>query len=202
MGWDVNLASGNFFAQNDYAFITNANLFRVLNNSRDISQVNPEDPAPPGDMALDFEDGIGDKYFTLSADVMGPSFFIDLNTIGIGFFTRARMTASAQKIPETLGYYNFQNTPLGQSFSTPSIQSAGMVWTEFGLNVAKTISADSPISVGMSLKYLIGYQGYYGHTTGILNLTRLDGNVLQIENSVGELAFTNGLSTTSNRPHR
>ena len=199
LGWDVNIASGHLFFQNDYAFVTETNLFDLLRNTSEVELINPEDPPSPGDRVLDFTRGRTSTYATLNTDVMGPSFYMDLNRFGIGFYSRARVVASTQRFPGQLGYYDYQNIDLNTATEIPETQIAGLAWTEYGINVASSsLFPDRRISVGLNLKYLIGHEGFYAHSMNLSNLVRVTDNQIELNNTVGELAFTDGLGDTNN----
>lgn len=198
LGWDINLASANFYFQNDYAYAANSNFFHFLRNTDSLSILGlNEQVVDPDEFGILFFENDKNKSAYGHLDIMGPSAWIELNPISIGLFTRFRAESSIAKIPSILGYNNYQNLTLNQVQSLESIQSAGAMWSEYGLSLSSNAFWYDDISAGINIKYLVGHEGYYLSSPNNLNLIKTDDQI-QLNSAVATVAYTEGIADQNN----
>jgi len=197
LGWDVNLVSGHVYGRTTYGNIINTNFFDLVSGVESLPVLGdneiPPDPQAPG---IVFNDRAASAYAHI--DVMGPSFWIDLEPVGIGGFVRGRLDVSAPSIPSELSYQQIQNLSTGNVQSISNVQSAGAAWTEYGISLSSNSWGFDDISVGVNVKYLQGHEGYYVSTPDIFNFNRTVDNQLQINTPEANVAFTDGFGSASN----
>ncbi len=183
--WDANLIEFGQFFDNNYGFIENFRLLNLLQNPDGV-ELRPlldkdDRNAPPGSLVVDFYRSNELKKAHTLTQVMGPSLLLPLNESNtIGFFTRARATVDARKIPATLGYYEYNLQPFDESISVEPFQGSALSWSEIGLNYAHRTETDyGEISIGGSVKFLQGYESVYIRNNETFELTQLRNNSLR-----------------------
>ncbi len=195
LGWDVNIASANLYGLTNYVGVTNSNLFNFLDamDSLSILGIN-EQHVDPTARGILFDGQNRDKSAFAHIDVMGPSVWLDLHSVGLGLFVRGRVEAGVPKINAALGYYQYQELTLGDVQSVTNLQSAGAAWTEYGINISSSAFWYEDISLGINIKYLQGHEGYYLSSPSNFDFTRTVDNQFEINSSASNLAYTAGFS--------
>lgn len=158
--WDLNIVSASQFADNNYAYIVESNLLKIIKNNGNIHTPLDESNIRPDQIELDFNVRDNNYYVSVFSQVTGPSFSVKIgDENSIGFFTNLRAAFSAQSIPNELGYYQvYQNQVTTPLEVEPSI-AVGMVWSEIGLSYARKIyTGDGYLGIGGSFKFLNGYE--------------------------------------------
>ena len=192
--WDINLVAVGIFGENNYGYIGNTSAINLANaNNIYFAPDLPEGFRPEdGDLVGDFYNDNRKKFGSALVDVMGPSFMINLESgHSFGLFTRVRASASIRNIPPHLGYYQIKQVPYDQPFDLPKGKSAGMGWSEIGINYAINMpSSNGNIGFGVNLKYLQGYEAYYFKNNTNTTVVNTRGDTLSAPSANFEFAFT------------
>lgn len=196
--WDVNIASINAYAQNNYAYVNRSNLFHFFKNMDSLRILGTDEQVTdPDAFGLAFYNTNKSKRAILNTDIMGPSLWINLKPIGLGLFSRLRSEGSIPLIPAQLGYYQYRDIDLNQTQNLREIKGAGAVWSEIGINISSnSLWYDESLSIGMNIKYIRAHEGIYGATTGDAIYTKATENIFQINQGVMDLAYTGGVGDT------
>lgn len=199
LAWDINLGSMNLYAQNNYAYANQSNLFHFLNNLDSLSILGADEQVSDPDMfGIAFYQANKQKQVFALADIMGPSAWVNLKPIGVGIFTRMRAEGSIPRIPTSLGYYQYKELPMDELQSLREIQGAGAVWSEIGINLStNSLWYDDSFSLGINIKYIIPYEGIYGATTDVFNFTKSTDNQFIVNQAVADLSYTSGIGNLS-----
>jgi len=199
--WDVNVVGINVFGANDYSYLEQTNLFRMLQNFPQNTNVygrvdiGEGVKLPADSYVADFFD-LGRKGYAVSSmDIMGPSISYKINEMhSIGFMSRARTWAGTQNIPSGLSYYNFYNKPFFEEIPLDPFVLNAMAWTEIGLNYSLNVPVTNGlVSLGVTVKKLDAYEGVYFQSEKSFNLIKLPND------SIGGTDFIlSGALTTAN----
>ena len=197
--WDLNIASGGFFFDNNYAYLINTNTFELLRNIKNIKienniSNNVQKEYPPRTFLIDFYNKKKESYFTLSGNLSGPSFSIKINEHNsIGFVSAYRFYGNIQKIPEELSYYTYYNKPYFQAFSITSFNSGFMYWNEFGINyVNKSKGYETITLLGGTLKYLSGNGAIYFNNENTFQFQEMPNDSIAALNNLNlQYGYTN-----------
>jgi hypothetical protein len=166
--WDVNVLSTSTVFDNTFLFIPRDSLhlfgFKniikdIINQTQFITNFDPQNP---------------DKLYdvTLSNEVLGPSFMINLhNQSAIGLTTAARFYANINNITGHFGENAFvylqEQALWNKIFHDSTARLNTMGWLEYGLNYAIVIykNKKNELTGGITLKYLHGIAGAYFKNT-------------------------------------
>ncbi len=206
--FDINLISAGFFVDNNYGHIRNTHLFHFIKNSQDqenlINAVYAPNDIRTEDswLLFDYFDNEKLKYASASMHLMGPSFSIKLNNgYSFSFISALRGAGSAHRVPSNTGFYHIDRTPFGEAIDIAPIDAAGMVWSEFGINFAPAFyTYNGKFSIGVTAKYLNGYEGAFVETPRTLQITQFPGDSLLVENGLINFGFTDSNTNTDIDP--
>ena len=162
ISWDVSLVGGTFFAENNYIFVENATVGKVIGAPQIISRPDQEgNVAPTGALFSDFRASFKSKYGAVHTSVLGPSVMIHLpQGIAFGVTTAMRFSATTRNFPASYSHYEHTIIPYDSVFTVTKMQFALAAWSEIGLNGSyKFEIGDGFASVGANVKWLGGYQG-------------------------------------------
>ncbi len=189
--WDINLIGVGLFADNDYAYIQDASLIKLLKNrNSNIEYIGDLEGSPdPNTLYADFYDNQRKKSAYVNTKILGPSFMVSMNGRSFGLFTNVRSVTSAQKIPAALGYYELERQLENQEFQIDKFQVASMTWSEIGVNYAQTIFQNNSgeFALGGNIKYLQGYEAAFFKNHESVGVAFTSDDSLQING--GELSF-------------
>lgn len=192
--WDLNIVSAEQFADNNYGFIRNANLGRVLRNTDNIvvaTGLGNESDIPAGALIADYKTGENRYYAQNNTQVMGPSFLYNLNNEhSFGLMTAFRAVGGTRSLPGILGYREFDAEEINDEFLVKPFKMAGAAWSEIALNYGYNTGEN--LSFGVNAKYLMGYEGAYFNSYNETGLTKQNGN--EIDFQAGDAEF--GVTTT------
>lgn len=193
--WDVNLVGAGVFGQTNYGFIRYTSLSEIIRLSPEAdlaSNYNSENQFPENTLILDFNDSNRRTYFNGSTTVMGPAFALRLESgHSFGVFTNFRTAVSAQQIPPSLNYYFFDRTPFGEAINIKPFSVAGMSWSEIGFNYARRVEMTSGnLDIGVSLKFLNGYEAFFLNSKGTFDLTQFPGDTILLASPELEYGLT------------
>lgn len=193
--WDVNIAAAAFFVENNYAFIENTNTFDLLSNAseREFYAVpDPETQVPANAYIIDFFDDSRKRFGISQIDIMGPSFVFRIGEQhSIGLFTRARMMASTQGLPNELSYYPYNSRAFLENFQLGPLGMAAMNWSELGLNYAfKTPTNSGAFGIGINARLLTGYEAAFFQHTGTVQFAKNTQNSAIVQGVFAEFGYT------------
>lgn len=198
--WDINLAEAGFFFDNNYAFFENRNLFDFTQDLSDKQfeirpNITPETQLEDDAYILDFVQDGRRRYATQLTTILGPSFYVRLNNKHrIGLLTRARVMVSARRFPNEFSYYNYESSPFGTEFNIDPFQVNAMSWSEIGLNYSYTTPVENgQLSVGVTLKYLQGYEAVYFQNNQTTTYIKDSGDAI----GLGDLDLSYGFTASN-----
>ena len=178
--WDVNLAEGAFFFDNNYGFLRQTRLTDLLQNIENKNLYNAADldddsVLPPNSLVLDYYNDNRERYATALVSITGPSFYVRINEKhSIGLITRARFMTSGRGIVNDLSYYIYDAQPFLDDFKVDPFRLGGMGWAELGLNYVYTKeTTNGQLAFGVTAKYLQGYEAAYFQNESAFQLTKL-----------------------------
>ncbi len=161
--WEIHLVGAGIFFENDYFFLKKASLGSLYRHRNNLSIVFEQTPDSPNIFELDFGQGNQNRFLNANAYVDGPSiaFKPDENQ-SIAIFTRMRSVTGVNTLPGDYSYFAITRRPFNQPFQIDKYKGGLVNWLEIGVNYAKTLQInDQYLDVGLSLKYLRGYDMIY-----------------------------------------
>jgi uncharacterized protein DUF5723 len=196
--WDVNIVGGGVFGETNYGYINETNIPEIIRLLPEVDAAynySNENQFPDNTLIYDINDNDKKKYGNLSTTILGPSFMIKLASgHSFGLFTNFRSAISAQQIPHELNYYFFDRTPLGEEINVEPFIGAGMTWSEVGINYARRVETyNGGLDIGVSIKFLNGYEAFFMNNEESFGLTQLPGDTL----SFAQPTFTYGVTTSN-----
>lgn len=180
--WDVNLISLGVFAENNYIFVQDANLIKVLRHRNNLVMATNPDNAEgaasnnPNQLIADFSQNNGRKFANIDAFVMGPSAMFRVRRHTFGIYWGSRVVTSARKVPSSLGYYDLDALNSGDSFTVDRFKTAGAFFSEVGLNYSTNVMrrGKHKLDVGGTMKILLGHDGYFFNNLNRTTITLYD----------------------------
>lgn len=158
--WDVNLVSADLFLQNDYAYISQQNIFGLPSSK--IESANPKK-----NITGENQPNVFDFYnkenasLIFNSDILGPSFSITTHIkekkYVFGMFSRLRSQTSFLDLDNYLRFGN-EMIPQPMLYEMKPFSTNTMNWNEIGINAATSIFpySDKQWILGVNLKYEIG----------------------------------------------
>jgi Family of unknown function (DUF5723) len=194
LGWDINLAGAGLFFNNNVAFIGGASVGKAASNADKIGAAEGLDiKMLSGSMLkFDFYDNLSPKYFSLSTQIMGPSFVVNLKSgHSFGLFTGARFMVGSQDLPSITNAYEFQKKKYGEVFDVDPFKVTGMGWREVGVNYAYRMGDDTEgaLAFGANVRYVTAYQSFYFKNFGGTKMARLSKDSVTFQSFRGEAGF-------------
>lgn len=201
--WDVNLAGASVFFENNYAFLRETSLRRLLQHRDDAEFVVAEDvegPVADNVFVADFFNNGAARFVQTTATIMGPSLALRIGeNHSAGVFTNMRYAFGTVKLPNELSYYQYDARPLQETFKMPEMRAALLGWSEIGLNYAfKVPTSDGSMNFGMSLKFLQGYDAAFVESQTTYLHTKLQGNAIALARPQGNFGYAVGSEDASN----
>ena len=116
------------------------NLLKNTSNIRAATSINPDETLAPNTILFDFFDNSDRKFVYFNTEVMGPSVMFKVKDHTFGIYTAARTAVSANRIDESLGYYNFfAENPFTETFFAAPFKIGAMSWSEVGINYGRNV---------------------------------------------------------------
>jgi hypothetical protein len=198
-GWDVNIAGMGFFLNNNVGFLDGASVGSAASNALTIGPADGLDikKIPNATLRYDFYDNTNPKYFSLSTQIMGPSFVINFKSgHSIGLFTGARVMASSHDIPSAFNAYEFQRSKIAQAYTVDPFKASGMAWREVGLNYAYRIGddTDGSLTIGANVRHVSAYQAFYFRNLTGTSMARITKDSLRFDGLRAEFGATTDLT--------
>lgn len=190
--WDMNLAGGGAYLQNNYAYLEEIGLANLTWHSHSIKVVraeNAEATVARSKVILDFTNDGDRRYLHSMAYLAGPSIALRFGkNNSIGAFYNIRSAIGGRDLPNELSYYKFKSKSVTDQLAIPKLRVSLLNWSEIGLNYARKIPTNTgSFNVGVSLKYLLGHQAgvaksnepyFYGNLPGTdISILLPDGQV-------------------------
>jgi hypothetical protein len=183
--WDINLAGGGFFFENNYASLRETSLSRLLRHRSDaefLAAGDVEGPVSENTFIVDFFNDGAKRFVSANGFVAGPSVALRIGgNHSVGIFTNLRSAAGSFNIPNAFSYYKYDARPFHEMFEVPKLRGALLNWSEIGLNYALKIpTTNGSVNLGINLKYLQGYEAGYLESRTNYQHTKLPGNAVEI----------------------
>lgn len=198
--WDANLIAGNFFFDNNYFFYRQTKVLDILNHANGGRfgfgpRISSDVQIPDDVFIIDFFDDDADRFAHLNVRVMGPSFYIRINENNqIGLFSSFRLLGNGTGISNNLSYYRYNFRPFFETFPVGAAHLSATAWSEIGLNYIRKLSLNNgDLAIGISVKYLQGYEAAFLQSAGDFNLTKQPDEFLQ----GSPIQFDFGLTTSN-----
>lgn len=193
--WEVSLFSLDAFVENRYAYLADTRLAEVLRRPDDIRYIGDANPGESreGYLYQHFFEHKGRMYGVAQLRGGGPSLAFHIGpSLTVGLTTQLRTLVSSYGIPEALAFSNLDALPRFETRQTKSLALAGMGWAEWGLNLGYRFEQDNGLStsIGITPKYLQGFEGLYARSSAPLFFQKMQRDTLNFSNA--DLAY--GLS--------
>ncbi len=189
--YDVNLASGDIFLENDFLFIHKEDFMFL-----DFLSRNPSIPSAevPGE-GFDYNSGIDQIRGFEQTDIMGPAFSIALGDHAFGIFSRVVTMTSVKDLPGYLGELLFEGLEYEPLHGIPQdhdpFDAASAGWWELGMSYAFDFRETrfDHWSVGLNVRRLWGYAGAHLISQDA-QYTVLSDSVIDIRNLDATVGFS------------
>ncbi len=199
--WEVSLMEGSAFISNNYLFFRNARTADLFNDELNQNILfapdlaNPE-TMPPGHLVLDFFNDNRRRFAYSSVTIGGPSFYYKIDRYNsIGLVTGARFIGSASGIDNDFSYYKFNQLRADEYFEVSPAQAGVLGFSEIGINY--TLSSPAPegtFNIGITAKYLQGYDAAFFSSKREFELARVTGNGLSGTSGRYKYGFTENIT--------
>ncbi len=198
--WDVNIVSVGLFADNNYGFIKDASLLSIIKNGGNVEFANTSDTenqTAPNALIADYNKGKNFYYAQGNVHIMGPSFLAKMkDKHSFGLLTSMRAMAGTRKIPNALGYYEFEEYLKEQEIGIGKFRIAGAAWSEIGIHYG--YDTEENLAFGVNAKYLMGYEGFYFGNKKKTGVIKHDNNVVDFLEANAEFGITNTYASDQN----
>jgi hypothetical protein len=180
VNWDLNILSAGIYASTNYMFLQKGALFKV-----------PFSGGITSDPEIDRDNANISKalYYNFSRDfkkfnfhhtgmVMGPSFMYNMPNNSFGVYYGIRTHLSAYDVSPELGYWYYSDSATTHMLVNP-FRAGIMAWGEIGLNYGRALINDDirNLSIGVTAKVLMGYEGYFWDSRQESDLVKIDDGV-------------------------
>lgn len=206
-GWDLNIAEGNFFFSNNYAFFEQSgvpSLIKAFNNEK-TSYLLRDDLATDSnigenELVYDFSDQ--SSYFAQqNTNILGPSLSFRVAPMTrIGVFSRYQAMTSLRDFDQDIGYDNWNAIPDNTSFTFDAARVTTAAWSEVGLNLTQGfILNNGDLQIGINGRRLNGKRAVYFLNTTDFTLSKLPSytGLEAIEFDI-KAGFTNNITAEDN----
>ncbi|MBX7226782.1 MAG: hypothetical protein K1X55_12190 [Chitinophagales bacterium] len=196
--WDINILSTGFFFDNDYLFVEKGSTLRfILAQDRIIAHPNikspkPNDPDNP--IYYNYEDKYKNYDLYQTLNITGPSVMFNLPNHSFGAYFGVREMFYHHNIAKDFGYYFFSDSATEQMTTGP-FRTGIMTWGEFGLNYGTAVLNNDlqEFSIGVTAKYLWGYDAILGISNEDATIVKIDEGV-KIASSNVDLSYATNYS--------
>ncbi|TXF88211.1 hypothetical protein FUA23_15460 [Neolewinella aurantiaca] len=197
--WDFTLSAAGVNVRNNFTFLKNAaglSFLRQLSGAETFTYSETEFSVAIDDQVYfyDFPAGRESVYATVSAEITGPSFSVQVGEFTrLGAFTRLRAAASTRSLDASFNYYPYDAFANGADIPVRETYASAAAWGEIVLHLSRAFAVgyDGELRLGISPKYLLGIEGASVFNPAGSSLQKLGGDSIMISNLNGELAFTN-----------
>ncbi len=187
---DINLVSADFFFKNNFAYIPGSDItiYKIIRDPNSIPTYEPRG------LNFKYYDNKDLKFTTISSKIMGPSAMFQYGKHAFALSTSFQVFSNANRIPyemPLLGYYEMDYPELyGVNFKDYDISQTAAAWMDLGLSYAYTLYEymDQKITIGLTLKYIWSYSGFYVEANNIDYMVVND-STMNIHNMNASVAF-------------
>lgn len=168
--WDLNLVTVHGYFDNNFAYIQDANIPRLISQDKEI-QINNNYNQTHLDLSdaflVNLKNNNFRKNFYLTSMVQGPSLIYSEDDWSFGLHTAVRAGASMRGVSnesKQLFYEGFSYDPLQDGeLHIPRFRVNTIVWNEIGMSLGKVLKEERTrkINGGITVKRLRGYGGAY-----------------------------------------
>ena len=173
--WEITLLSADAFLANNYLYLENTSLPKVLRTTdriRSITEFPPETPPPADVILLNYFAEERKMHGVAQTRLSGPGFSLRIGEDHvIGLSTALRTGFSAYKIPEILRYERISDLRLGETVNIPPTGPTAAAWGELALHYSHRTEGDVTMAWGITPKLLLGLEGGFGVAGGRFDYT-------------------------------
>ena len=200
-GWDLTLGAAAAGVHNNWLLVEEAAALPLLRQT-----------LGPGGLSVDDNDfrfvaggqtyrygfpGVdGPVRATVGASVAGPGLSVQLGErTRVGAFTRLRGRASVASLDANFQYETYDAIPLGSTFTVAAGRTDAALWGEVGLQLARAIDLGdgNELRLGLTPRYLIGYEGAAASNAAGARVTKAGRDSLQFRVADVSVAYTGAL---------
>jgi hypothetical protein len=197
--WDMNLAGGGLYLQNNYAYLEDIGLANLVWHSHSIKLVraeNAETTVARSKVIVDFANDSDRRYLHSMTYVAGPSIALRFGkNNSIGAFYNIRSAIGGKDLPNELSYYKFKSKSVTEQLAIPKLRFSMLNWSEIGLNYARKIPTNTgSFNFGANVKYLLGHQAGLAKSNEPYFYGNLPGTDISIQLPDGQVDFAGELS--------
>ncbi len=198
--WEVSLFSADAFLANNYLFLENTSLSKILRNPdqiRSAREFRPEIP-PPADVIL-FDYFAVDRKMrgVAQARVGGPAFSIRVGEKHVfGLSTALRTGFSMYNIPAVLRYDRIGFLHQGETIKIAPTGPTTAAWGEIALHYShRNSDGNVVVAWGVTPKLLLGLEGGFGRIEGAFDYTPISNDTATFARAQWDYGLTiNNLS--------
>ncbi len=179
--WDLNLAGGGLFLENNYIFVQQTSLPRLWKARKEANFFfagDKEGTLHTSSFIFDYYNDNRKRWMNFQSFITGPSVAVKINDQhSFGIFTNVRAILSAERVSTEFSYYKYDQRPFFSSFQMPPFRGVMLSWSEAGLNYALKIPMhDGFGGIGINFRFLQGYEAAYLESLRTYQHTRLPDN--------------------------
>ena len=195
--WEVSLFSADAFIDNNYLYLENTSLPKVLRNTdriRSVTEFRPEIPPPADVILLNYFTAERKMHGVVQTRVSGPAASFRIGDQHVfGFSTAMRAGFSAYKIPAILRYERISNLRPGETINIPPTGPTAASWGELALHYShRNTDGNLTFAWGISPKLLFGFEGGFGRAGGRFDYTPSGGDTAAFARADWDYALTLG----------
>lgn len=202
--WDIHVIGGEFQAFTNFVWIEDVGWKKLLNSDSKIRPVGDsiDRPLAPPEYLLDYYRTNNPKTTIFTAKINGPSVLIKFGEQHTaGFISRIRVEGGSTRIPPSMNFYTFDETPLNVPIPSTKGHLLGMAWLETGVQYAYRIPwMHGHLALGGTVKYLTGYEAGYFLANNPYTVVQLPNDSFSIKGGDLEYGFTTGNTNSEVSP--
>lgn len=196
--WEVNLVGADVFFENNYCYVTNTGVFRLLRHSDEIIQLtdtsDASQPFSSGDMRLGYFSNRQWMRGVVQTRISGPGFAMRIGENHVvGISTALRGQSSSYNVPECLRADKLEARKRFDPLLVTPLNAGVLTWGEVGLHYSYRQAGDAiTLAVGVSPKLLLGYEAGFVRSSDNLEFcwTQLDS--MSFSSGNWDIAMTTG----------
>jgi len=193
--WDLNLAAGGIFFENNYGYIQQTNVIHLLKNRNEAEFVigpEQEGAIPSGAFIADFYRNDQKRFVNFESFIDGPALSVKIGEAHtVGVFTRVRSHGGTHDLPNQFSYYDYDALQFQDPRDIAPFEGAFMSWAEIGLNYAFEVETNSgSFGIGANFKRLRGFEAGYVQNFTPWEHTKVEDGVVSIGSPNGRFGFT------------
>ena len=196
--WEINLVAAEGFFENNYGYLTNSGVFRVMHHLGDLTTMldtaKASLPLQEGSMQLGFYNDPYKFRGVFQGRMTGPSFAFRIGKEHVvGLVTAVRAEASGYQMPQFLRARRLEDRKRFIEEEITDINGGLLSWGEIGLHYSYLYQGDAvTLAFGATPKLLFGLEAGFARSNGSLQFcsTKLDS--MAFSRGDWEIAMTTG----------